>query len=439
MTVGRRTFLRGCGTALALPFLEAFAPVEALAGGGGGPVRLAFVFAPNGIHMPAWTPGAEGAAFALPPLLEPLAPVRREVLVVSGLAHRNGAALGDGPGDHARSSAVFLTGVHPLKTAGQDVRLGISADQLAARRLAPFTRFPSLELGCEPARLSGQCDSGYSCAYSSYVSWRGPGTPNAKEIDPRIVFERLFGGGRAEDARARVAGRRSVLDFVREDAARLWAEVGAADRGRLDEYLEGVREVERRLEMGERAARGDLVGGMAAPAGIPAAYAEHVRLLYDLIVLAFRADLTRVATFMVANEGSNRSYPAVGVRAGHHELSHHGGDPDKIAQIVKINRFHMEEFGRFLGRLAAVREGAGTLLDSCAVVFGSGISDGNRHSHDDLPVLVAGRAGGALAPGRHLRVAPGTPMCNLYLSLLDTVDAAPASFGDSTGRLPGLS
>lgn len=436
--IPRRTFLRGCGTALALPLLDAMLPARAWAGTA-APQRLAFLFVPNGISMPDWTPKAEGRGFDLPWLLEPLAPVREDLLVLTGLTHDKGRANGDGPGDHARSAAVFLTASQPYKTAGANLRAGVSVDQLVANHVGRATRLPSLEIGCESARQSGQCDSGYACAYSSNISWATPHTPMGKEINPRLVFERLFGTGDGLDeaARARrLAERRSILDYVADDAARLRARVGRADRRKLDEYCEGVREIERRIE---RTESGDeRPPDFPVPAGVPRAYADHVRLMYDLLALAFRADLTRVSTHMLANEGSNRTYPSIGVRGGHHSLSHHGGDKAKIEAIRKINRFHTEQLAYFLGKLAAIPEGEGRLLDHCTIVYGSGISDGNRHNHDDLPVLIAGRGGGGLMTGRHVRYARNTPMANLYLSLLDRMGVKAERFGDSTGKLSGL-
>ena len=434
----RRTFLRGTGAAVALPFLEIMAPSRTWAGPGAAPQRMAFLFVPNGIHMPDWTPAATGTGFELPWILEPLAPVRDDLLVLSGLTHDKGRANGDGPGDHARSAAVFLTGSQPVKTAGADIRAGVSVDQIAARRIGRQTRFGSLELGCEGGRQSGQCDSGYSCAYSSTISWRTPHTPMGKEINPRVVFERLFGstGTTPEERARRLHARRSILDFVRDDAQRLQRKLGGTDRRKLDEYLEGVREIERRIEFVERAdaPRPEL----QKPAGIPATYAQHVDLMYDLLAVAFEADLTRVATFMLANEGSNRTYPSIGVRGGHHHISHHGGDRTKIDMIRKINRFHSERLVRFLERLRETNEGDGALLDNCTIVYGSGISDGDRHNHDELPVLVAGRGGGAITPGRHVRYGRETPMANLFLSMLGNHGIEVPRLGDSTGPLPGL-
>jgi hypothetical protein len=441
--IDRRTVLRGAGIALALPWLEAMGAPRAWGARAPAPRRLVFVFAPNGFHMPDWTPASTADDFALPRLLEPLAPVRDRVLVLSGLAHDNARAKGDGPGDHARSAACFLTGAHPKKTAGADIRCGVSADQLAAQRLGTATRFASIELGTEPARQSGDCDSGYSCAYSSCVSWRTPHQPVASEIRPKLVFDRLFGAGPGtetpEGRERRWRERRSILDWVAADAERLRGQLGATDRRKLAEYQDSVREVERQVAAlatgGPDAAT---AGALQLPEGVPTDYRAHVRLQYELLALALRLDLTRVATFMVANEGSNRNYGFVGAPGGHHHLSHHGGDPDKIEGIRRINRFHVELFVEFVQKLAAIAEGDGTLLDGCAVVFGSAIADGNAHNHDDLPLLVAGRAGGAITTGRHLRFPAGTPACNLFVSLLGTAGVKVPSFGDSTGPLPGL-
>lgn len=437
----RRTFLRGMGTLVALPALEAMTPL-ALAGRPReqAPVRMAFVYSPNGMHMPDWTPTDLGADYRLPPILESLAPYRRDILVLSGLTHDKARANGDGPGDHARAAAAFLTGVQPRKTHGADIQVGISVDQIAAAHVRDATLLPSLELGCDKGLQAGNCDSGYSCAYSANISWRTPSSPMAKEHNPRQVFERLFGGGNPEEAAAirgkRLRERRSVLDFVAEDTRRLKGELGATDRRKLDEYLYGVREIEKRIEAAERVST-DQPPQMVRPDGIPKSYAEHLRLMYDIMVVAFQGDLTRVATFMVANEGSNRSYRFIDVPEGHHDLSHHGGDEAKQAKIAAINHFHMEQFAHFLKRLATSEDGDGTLLDHSMIVFGSGIGDGNRHNHDDLPVLVIGHGGG-IQSGRHVRYAKETPMTNLYLSMLDRFGVPMDNFGDSTGKLEYL-
>jgi Protein of unknown function (DUF1552) len=442
-TLPRRTILRGVGTAIALPLLEAMIPnpVRAASRQNRFPSRMAYLYVPNGVHMPDWTPRGMGPGFDLPPLLEPLRPWRDDLLVLSGLTLDKARALGDGGGDHARAMAAFLTGTHPRKTGGADLRAGISVDQLAASKVGQATRFASLEIGCEGGRDAGQCDHGYSCAYQVNLSWRGESAPAAKEVDPRLVFERLFAGrvrGQADPAADRLERRdRSLLDFVAEDARHLAGKLGGSDRRKLDEYLTGVREIERRIDR----ARPEIEVGpstLARPAGIPGDYREHLRLMCDLLVLAFRADLTRIATFVFANDGSNRSYGPIGVPEGHHDLSHHGNDPQKHQKIRAINRFHVEQYAYLIGRLKEAREGEGTLLDHCMIAYGSGISDGNAHSHDDLPILLAGRGNGTLEPGRHVAYPKETPLTNLHLSLLGRMGVPVDSFGDSTGRLPGL-
>lgn len=434
--LSRRTMLRGIGACVALPLLEAMhGPGRAQAGQ--RPQRLLFVYAPNGKHMADWTPTTEGAGFALPPLLQPLHAVRDELLVLSGLALRPADSNGDGPGDHARAMAAFLTGCHARRTAGADLRAGVSIDQVAAARLGTMTRFASLEIGCEGGRTTGVCDNGYSCAYQTNLSWRTPTMPLSKEINPRLLFERLFGRPTNADGTARrVRDRCSILDFVAEDARQIRTQLGATDRRRLDEYLTGVREIEQRLQRAQPVIE---VGQsrLARPTGIPQDFREHARLLTDLLVLALQADLTRIATFVLGNDGSNRSYREVNVPEGHHDISHHGGDPAKVDKLRRINRLHVEQFAYLLERLRAVREGQGTLLGRSLVVYGSGISDGDRHNHDNLPILLAGRAGG-VRPGRHVRHPAGTPLTNLYLSLLHRLDVDLPAFGDATGRLGSL-
>ena len=446
--LSRRTVLRGLGTALALPLLEAMAPASRTRGPVPAhlvpahlvPTRLVYVYAPNGVHVPDWRPAAEGPLADLPWILAPLQPHVAEISVLSGLTHDKGRANGDGPGDHARAAATFLTGVQPLKTDGQ-VRLGISADQVAARAVGGLTRFRSLQLGGEGARTSGQCDSGYACAYSHHISWQSETVPAGKEVDPRLVFERLFRGG--ADAltqralRQRAERRQSVLDFVQDDARRLAARLGAADRAKLEEFQNGLRELELRLQraLPERV---ESVPDDARPAAVPADFAEHARLLADVLVLALRTDRTRVATWMLANEGSNRSYRNLGLSEGHHSLSHHQGDAAKQAAIRAINRHHVELFAHLLAGLKRVREGDASLLDACLVVYGSGLADGNRHDHHDLPLLLCGRGNGQLHPGRHLRFPAETPMCDLHLALLERVGAPTAALGDSRAPLQGI-
>ncbi|HBY63844.1 MAG TPA: hypothetical protein DEH78_28800 [Solibacterales bacterium] len=436
----RRTFLRGLGTTLALPLLDAMTPAFAKTKGP-APLRMAFVYVPNGIHMPYFTPAAEGKAFELPRILAPLTPHRGDFLVLSGLTHHNGRALGDGPGDHARAAASYLTGVHPRKTAGADIRNGPSVDQIAAQHVGKATRFASLELGCEDGRLVGNCDSGYSCAYSNSLSWRSESTPMPPETNPRSVFERLFGNADfSESAEARARRQRynkSILDFVTEDAKSLKASLGPTDQRKLDEYLHGVREIERRLQAAEQ--QSAIVPTLDKPSGVPVEYEAYVKIMMDLMAVAFQADLTRVSTLMMAREGSNRAYREIGVSDGHHGLSHHMNNPEWIEKIAKINVFHMELFACMLEKFKSVKDGDGTLLDNTMLVYGSGLSDGNRHWHHDLPVIAAGRGKGNFHPGRHVRYPKDTPMTNLFVTMLDRMGVPEEKIGDSTGRLEQLS
>jgi hypothetical protein len=442
--MSRRTVLKGLGTTIALPLLEAMLPVSSLAAQvkKAPPRRMAFLYVPNGKNMAHWTPKAEGSDFQLPASLQPLQPFKDQLLVLSGLTLDKARPNGDGPGDHARAMASFLTGRQAKKTHGADIRVGTSVDQLAAQKIGRATRFASLELGIEGGQNAGNCDSGYSCAYSSNLSWRGESTPNAKEINPRAVFDRLFANqvkGEVDQNRAkRDRYHKSILDFVAADAQRLKGKLGGTDLRKLDEYLTSVREIETRISRAEEV----VVDGsmkLTKPAGIPRDYAEHIHLMADLLVLAFQTDLTRIATLVFANDGSNRSYRFMGVPEGHHDLSHHGRDPRKLDKIRQINRFHVSQLAYLLGKLRAVKEPGGNLLDSCMIVYGSGISDGNRHNHDDLPILLAGKGGGALKAGRHVRYPRETPLTNLYLGLLDRMGAPVDAFGDSTGKLESLS
>lgn len=439
--LNRRTFLRGLGLAVSLPTLEAMMPKSAFASSAASPKRLAFLFVPNGVNMEHWTPASTGAGFELPSILQPLQNVKDSVSVLTGLAQHNAAALGDGPGDHARSTAAFLTGVHPRKTAGSDIKNGISADQVAAQKIGKATKFASLELGCERGLIAGDCDSGYSCAYSSNVSWRSESTPMAKETNPRLVFERLFGGDPSENAEARYLRARykkSILDFVLEDASSLRSKLGARDQQKLDEYLSGIRDIEERLSKFEKENPGAMVAAGQRPKNIPADFGEHIRLMGDMMVLAFQADLTRISTFMFANDGSNRSYRMLGISDGHHDVSHHGRDVSKLEKKRQIDRFHIEQLAYILERMQTIKEGDGTLLDNTMLVYGAGISDGDRHNHDNLPVLLCGKGGGTLKPGQHLVFERNTPMNNLFLSLLDRMGVHAETLGDSTGKLQTL-
>ncbi|QDU87623.1 hypothetical protein Pla175_09880 [Pirellulimonas nuda] len=443
----RRTFLRGAGAALALPMLDAMRPALAAAAAVAGPeaaappVRLAWVFFPNGTNYQRWKPEGLGVDWKPGPTLEPLAgDLRQDVTIVSGLAHVNARSLGDGPGDHARSAGAFLTGAHPRKTSGEGMQTGKSADQFAAETYGSVTRLPSLELGTEAGRAAGACDSGYSCAYSNNISWRSPSQPMPKETNPRLAFERLFGGLRGDmEARdQRLFSRKSVLDMVAEDARQLRGRLGGADRNKVDEYFQSVRDIERRIER-DFGASLPAEAAAAQPLEEPADIGQHIRMMYDLMTLAFRTDSTRIATFMTSNEGANKTYPMVDVRDGHHQLSHHQNDPKKIAAIGRIDRYLVEQFAYFVQKLKETPDGDGVLLDNMAVVYGGAISDGNRHDHHDLPVVVAGRGGGLLTPGRHIAYPQETPMTNLYLSMLERVGAPVDRIGDSTGPLPGLS
>ena len=433
----RRTFLRGMGATVALPFLDAMTPAFASPS---KPVpRVAFVYTANGVIMRDWTPAAEGAGFAFSKTLAPVEPFRDDLLVLTGLAHRNGEALGDGPGDHARAGASWLTGVHPKKTRGADIRNGMSVDQMLAGTIGRGTPLPSLELGLQDVRMVGGCDSGYSCAYSNTISWSSPTTPLPYENNPSRVFTRLFGDGDTTDPAVRAVRarqNRSLLDFVREDAARLRATLGAGDRRKLGDYLDSVREVERRI----RNARydGAALPVLDRPDGIPPTFEEHVRLMSDLITIAFQADLTRVVTLMYSREGGNRTYRSIGVPDAHHGLSHHQNDPEKMARLQMIDRHHVATFAYLLGKLRAAQDENGSLLDHSMVVYGSSLSDSNAHTHDDLPTLLAG-GGGTLRGGRHLRYPDGTPMTNLFLTLLDRLGVHRDRIGDSTGRIAHLS
>jgi hypothetical protein len=383
-----------------------------------------------------------GREFELSRILKPLEPFREDMLVLSGLAAENAKALGDGPGDHARAGACFLTGVHPRKTAGADIQNGISADQIAAQAVGAETRLPSLELGCEESRTVGNCDSGYSCAYTNSISWRSPTTPMPPETNPRSAFERLFGIEDVplspEDRARRAQRRQSILDLVGDRTRQLVTGLGPSDRRKMDEYLYAIREIERRLERAERDGV-EVPPGVEKPSGIPAAFADYVKLMFDLQVVAFQADLTRVTTMMIGREGSLQAYPEIDVPDSHHPLTHHRGNPEFVEKVTRINAYHAELFAHFVAKLKATPDGDGTLLDHSMVVYGSAISDGDRHTHEDLPVLLVGRGAGRLKPGRHVVHPRDTPLTNLYLTLLDGMGVRPEAIGDSTGKLEHLS
>lgn len=402
---------------------------------------MGFFYVPNGKHMPDWTPNEEGPNYQLTKTLEVLAPFRKKVSVLTGLTLDGARAHGDGGGDHARSGAAFLTGAHPRKTDGADIQNGISVDQLAAQQVGGETRFASLELGLEGSAQSGSCDSGYSCAYSSNLSWRNSTSPLAKENNPAALFDRLFGSnpsnGKAEDIKDNAQRyRKSILDSVLEEANGLKRSLGQSDQRKLDEYMYSVREVENRLGRADLVVKtdGDRVD-YARPAGVPKELDEHCKLMLDLYTLALQTDSTRVVSFMFANEGSNRAYTQVEISEGHHELSHHGKSPEKQEKIAKINRYHMSKLAYLLAKLDAVQEGERTLLDNCMLIYGSGISDGDRHNHDDLPILFCGTAAGRIKQATHTKFSKETPLCNLYLWMLTQMGVKTDSFGDSQGVL----
>ncbi len=438
MALPRRTFLRGAGATLALPLLDSMVPaLSALTRTAGRPVRrLGFFYVPNGADMETWTPVGEGADFAFSPTLSPLEPFRHQTLVMSGLAQEQANAFNDGAGDHSRGTAAWLSGVHAKRTEGANVRVGVTADQIAAAELGRETQLASLELALETIDLVGNCDSGYSCAYMNTLSWRSPTTPLPVETDPRKVFRRLFGsGGTPEERIDRLQEDRSILDSVLGDADRLKRSVGPADAGRVTEYLDAIRDVERRIQRTERRNL-EAPADLAMPLGVPDTFEEHIELMFELQLLAWQADITRVISFLIGRELSNRTYPAIDVHDSHHSVSHHQNKAEKREKIAKINTYHIQRLTRFLDRLQATPDGDGSLLDHTMLLYGSGLSDGNRHNHSPLPLLLLGGAAGRVRGGRHLRYAEGTPMTNLLLTMLDKVGVPVDELGDSTGQLP---
>jgi hypothetical protein len=433
--ISRRALLRGIGATVAVPWLESMIPAFASPSRVSFPTRLGFIYVPNGKNMDDWTPKTEGAEYALPSILQPLKDLRDDFNVLTGLTADKARPHGDGGGDHARALGAFLTGAQPRKTDGTDIRAGVSVDQVAASAIGDQTRLSSLEIGCEAGAMAGNCDSGYSCVYSSTMSWRSATQPLPKEVNPKSVFDRLFGGGStAERAKTR-AQRQSVIDLVREDYKDLNGKVGKQDQQKLEEYISSIRDIEVRLERALHMPEVKVPEGVARPTGIPASYEEHIKLMGDLLVLAFQTDITRVATFVVANEGSNKPYAFAGVPEGHHDLSHHGNSAEKKAKIAKINAFHTQMLAHTLGKLKSIKEGDGTLLDHCLIAYGSANSDGNAHNHDNLPILLAGQGGGTVKTGRHVRFPKETPLNNLWLALLQRVGVKLPSLGDSTGTL----
>lgn len=436
--LSRRTMLRGLGATMALPFLEAMMPAAHAADLVSRPKRLQVFYSPNGMMMQSFQPAVDGTSLALTPTLEPLAPHRGAITVVSGLGHPQAAAMGDRPAGHGRSCPAFLTGTHVKQTEGSDIRCAVSMDQVYARHLGDAAQLSSLELGIDQASLLGSCDIGYSCAYTNGISWLNPTVPLPVTANPRDVFERLFGDGDALDEKSRLAALRrqsSILDFVMEDTARFSGQLGVEDRHKLDEYLEATRAIEKRIQRAESAGGAQQAATLERPAGIPDSFAEHVRLMIDLQVLAMQADITRVGTFMIGRELSNRTYPEIGVPDSHHMLSHHGGNPEKIEKLARINRYHMEFFAYYLQRMRETKDGEGSLLDRTLVIRGAAFGDPNEHDHMDLPVIVAG---GLVKGGRHVTVEKGTTMSNLLLAGLHLLDVPVTSFGDSTGPLGEL-
>jgi Protein of unknown function (DUF1552) len=439
--LSRRTMLKGMGAALSLPFLDAMTPAFAAGRTGDPPVRLAWFYVPNGIDMRHWTPAEEGPLGVLPELLSPLEPLKNDVLVLSNLTANWGRPLLVGAGDHGRALAAYMTGVQVYRTAGADLKLGVSADQLAANAIGIQTKLPSLEVGLEETRQAGNCDNGYSCAYAYNVSWKTETQPLPPVSDPRNLFERLFGNDVVESqaARARrLAMRKSILDQVNESASNLESTLGGADRRKLDEYLTSVREIEKQVERAEK--DGMVIDpGIEKPFGVPNEFPDYFRLMTDMMLTAFKADITRISTIMIGREGSTRAYPEIGVPDGHHPLTHHMGNMQMLDKVRQINALHMKLFAEFLTKLKNTPEGDSNLLDQSLIVYGSGLSDGNQHLHDQLPTLLCGRGGNFVTPGRHLLYQRETPVANLFATMIERVGVRPEHVGDSTGRLAGLS
>lgn len=432
----RRAFLRGTGAALSLPLLDAMVPaLTALSRTAAQPVRrLGFVYVPMGSDISRWTPPAGPELKALSPSLASIAPVKDRVTVITNLELKNSY-----PGTHATSNAGFLSAAKAKWTESTDYHLGTTVDQIAARRIGQETRLPSLELAMDLISMVGQCDNGFACVYQNNLSWASPTTPLPAEAHPRLVFERLFGaGGSAEERRAALGRQASLLDWVKDDIERLQAELGSQDRARLTEYLDTVREVERRIQQAEANAAEGALPDLDRPAGVPEKYGDHARLMFDLQALALQADVTRVVTFQLARETSNRTYPEAGVSEAHHPLTHHGNNPEKIAKVAKINGFHVSLFAAFLEKLAATPDGDGSLLDHTLYLYGSGMGNPNVHDHTNLPILVAGGGAGRLRGGRHIEYAEPTPLANLHLTLLEKAGIRLDSFADSNGRVAEL-
>jgi hypothetical protein len=428
----RRAFLRGAGAAVSLPFLDAMAP--AMTAAAKPTRRLGFVFISMGADMSRWTPPRGEKLEALSPILAPLEPVKENVCVITNTELQNAY-----PGTHATSNSAFLSAARAKHTESSDYRLGTTVDQVAAKEIGRETRLPSLELAMDLMQTAGQCDNGYACVYQNNLSWSSPTTPLPAEAHPRLVFEKLFGeGGTPEERQAALRRRASLLDFVKDDIRRLEGSLGPADRETLGHYVDAIREVERRIQKAEAEVKDRPLPDLDRPVGVPAAYADHARLMFDLQLLALRGDVTRVITFQLARETSNRTYPEIGVPDPHHPLSHHGNDPQKIERMSKINRFHLSLFAEYVRKLKETRDGDGSLLDHAVVLYGSGMGNPNVHDHVNLPILVAGSAAGGLRGGRHIRFERPVPLANVHLALLDKVGVRVEKFGDSTGKVDGL-
>ncbi len=442
--INRRALLRGAGAALALPILDSMVPAMAATpkSAANPAMRLGFMYVPNGIIDSAWAAKGEGAAFEFNETMKALEPFRNQVMVLSNLAQINGRALGDGGGDHARAGASWLTGVHPKKTEGADIHSGISADQIAAKEFGKETQFRSLEIGVEAPSLAGGCDSGYSCAYTNTISWTTPTSPNPMEVNPRTLFERLFGDGDTTDTKARMEQMRdrgSLLDFVKGSLDRLQTRIGPGDRRKLTEYLDSIRDIERRIQKAEQQSATMKMPVINKPLSAPEEFVDHARLMMDLMVVAYQADLSRVVTFMLAREGSNRSYREINVPDGHHNCTHHQNEQDKIDKTIKINTHHVKQFAYMIDKMKNTQDGDGTLLDHSMILYGSSIADGNAHTHTNLPLVLVGGGCGKIKSGRHIKYGPETPMTNLLLTMLDKSGVQTEKLGDSTGKLQHLS
>jgi hypothetical protein len=439
--LNRRTILKGLGAAISLPFLDAMTPAFAASTPAANPVRLAWFYLPNGIDMRNWTPATEGPLGNLPDILAPLNPLKEHISVLSNLTANWGRPLLVGAGDHGRALAAYMTGVEVYRTAGADLKLTTSADQLAANAIGHLTKLPSLEVGLEEVRQAGNCDNGYSCAYCYNVSWKTPQQPLPPISNPRNLFERLFGDDIAEAPAAhakRLAMRQSILDNAMNDTRKLEATLGGTDRRKLDEYLTSVREIEQAVERSEK---GGMVidPGIEKPFGVPHEFPDYFRLMTDMMVVAFKADITRISTIMVGREGSTRPYPEIGIPDGHHPLTHHMGNMQMLEKVHQINILHATLFAEFLTKLKNTKEGDSNLLDQSLIVYGSGLSDGNVHTHDQLPTVLAGRGGNFVSPGRHIVYQRETPVANLFATMIERVGVRPEHVGDSTGTLAGLS